>query len=158
MIIPQQFGFREKHSCINQLQKVTEYATIEINKNRITQLILVDLEKVFDTVWHEALQYKRKIKTPTPITNIIKNYLQDRQFYISVQGTKSETHTIKAGVPYSNQHFSVYTLTTFPPPPTPKPPYMRTIQPYTRHHGIRRKQRSSINATVEYMKKMKTKN
>ena len=49
IIIPQQFGFREKHSCIQQLQRVTEFATIEVNKTRITQLILLDLEKAFDT-------------------------------------------------------------------------------------------------------------
>ena len=58
IIIPQQFGFRKKHSCIQQLQRVIEYATLELNKKRITQLVLLDLEKAFDTVCHEALLQK----------------------------------------------------------------------------------------------------
>ena len=50
IIIPQQFGFRTHHSCIHQLQRVTEYVIIERNKNRITQLLSLDLQKAFDAV------------------------------------------------------------------------------------------------------------
>ena len=49
ILILQQFGFREGHSCIQQLLRVAEYATLEINKNRLTQLLLLDIEKAFDT-------------------------------------------------------------------------------------------------------------
>lgn len=72
-IILQQFGFRQKYSYIQQFQRVTEYATIEMSKNRITQLILLDLEKVFDSVWDEALLHKlHKIHTSTIITKLVR--------------------------------------------------------------------------------------
>ena len=54
IIIHQQFGFRKNHSCIQQLQRVVEHITLEINKNRVTQLILLDLKKAFDSVWHSV--------------------------------------------------------------------------------------------------------
>ena len=55
IIIPQQYGFREKHSCIHQVLRVAEYITMELNKNRYAQMALLDIEKAFDSVWHDAL-------------------------------------------------------------------------------------------------------
>ena len=100
VIIPQQFGFREKHSCTQQLLRVMEHATIEINKNRITQLILLDIEKAFDSVWHDALIYKlRTIDTPPQLTLMIQDYLSNRRMFVSINGEKSSIKTIRAGVP-----------------------------------------------------------
>lgn len=60
-IVPQQFGFRQNIPASSN-SRGSEYNTIiEMNENRITQLILLDLEKVFDSLWHEALLYKLKI-------------------------------------------------------------------------------------------------
>ena len=35
-----------------------EHITLEISKNRVTQIILLDLEKAFDSVWQSALLVK----------------------------------------------------------------------------------------------------
>ena len=45
---------------MQQLLRVTEYTTIELNKNRYTQLTLLEIEEAFDSlsVWHDALIYK----------------------------------------------------------------------------------------------------
>ena len=100
ILIPQQFGFREGHSCIHQLLRVTEFAIIEHNKNRCTQLVLLDIAKAFDSVWHDALIYKmHKINTPQHITRIIRSYLSNRNMFVSVKGTNSRLKYIKAGVP-----------------------------------------------------------
>ncbi|KAK9299919.1 hypothetical protein QLX08_007222 [Tetragonisca angustula] len=94
IIIPQQYGFRENHSCIHQLFRVTEFAMIELNKNRTTQLILLDMEKSFDTVWHEALIHKLQ-----KINIVIKSYLTDRKMFVIIKGTNSTTHNVIIGVP-----------------------------------------------------------
>ena len=100
IIIPQQFGFREKHSCTQQLLRVTEHTIMELNKNRYTQLVLLDVEKAFDSVWHDALIYKlQKIETPEYIIRIIRSYLTNRRMYITVNGVNSLLKHIKAGVP-----------------------------------------------------------
>ena len=100
VIIPQQYGFREKHSCIQQLLRVTEFAIIEHNKNRITQLALLDLEKAFDSVWHDALILKlKRIHMPEGIIKLILNYLNDRCIYVAVNGANSSIKQLKAGIP-----------------------------------------------------------
>ena len=100
IIIQQQFGFREGHSSVQQLLRVTEYATMEANKNRVTQLILLDIEKAFDSVWHKALIYKlQNIGTPSHIIKIIQSYLSNRKMMVTVNGTNSDIKAVKAGVP-----------------------------------------------------------
>ena len=100
ILIPQQFGFREGHSCIQQILRVTEYATLEINKNRLTQPLLLDIEITFDSVWHKALIYKmHKIRVPAQIIHIIISYLADRRMYVVVNGTSSTTKIVRPGVP-----------------------------------------------------------
>ena len=90
IIIPQQYGFREKHSCIHQVLRVAEYITIELNKNRYAQMALLDIEKAFDSVWHDVLIFKlRRIQAPRKIINIIRNYLNSRRFYVEIKGSKS---------------------------------------------------------------------
>ena len=69
-------------------------------KNRHTHLLLLGIEKAFNSVWHNGLIYKlRQIEIPGQITNLIKNYLTDRQIYVSINGICSSTKKIKTGVP-----------------------------------------------------------
>ena len=100
IIIPQQYGFREKHSCIQQLLRVTEFAIIEHNKNRITQLALLDLKKAFDSLWHDALILKlKRIQMSEGIIKLIYSYLTHRHIYVTVNGANLSIRRIKAGVP-----------------------------------------------------------
>lgn len=65
-----------------------------------TGMVLCDIEKAFDKVWHTGLVYKLiKIETPPYITKLIQSFLQDRKFTVYVQNTPSHTHNIKYGVP-----------------------------------------------------------
>lgn len=120
---------------------------MELNKNRITQLILLDLEKVFDTVWHEALIHKlQKIGTPTSIVNIIHNYLLDRQFYVTIQGTKSKTHAITAGPQGSILGLTLFSIYINDIPTTTKTQIAIYALLYTHRHGTQRKQSSTYKA------------
>ncbi|XP_043506295.1 uncharacterized protein LOC122526809 [Frieseomelitta varia] len=100
IIIPQQFDFRSEHSAIHQLQRVTEHIIMEKNKNHTTQLILLDLNKAFDSVWHKALLSKlQDIKLPPNLINMIRSCLRNRKFYVTINGNKSTHKQIAAGVP-----------------------------------------------------------
>jgi hypothetical protein len=53
-----QFGFRACHSTTLQCERLTAHVTINFNNNMSTAAIFLDIEKAFDTTWHNGLLYK----------------------------------------------------------------------------------------------------
>lgn len=100
LIIKQQFGFREGHSTIQQVLRITELASLNFNRNRSTGLAMLDLEKAFDSVWHEGLIHKLMIGGfPSKIVKLILSYLSDRRSTVCVDGVFSKPFAVSAGVP-----------------------------------------------------------
>lgn len=100
LLIPQQFGFREKRNTVQQLFRVTNHISTNFNIKKSTAMVLLDIEKAFDTVWHEGLIYKlQKYNFPLYIIKIIQNYLKNRTFIVTANKTDSNEKTIEAGVP-----------------------------------------------------------
>jgi hypothetical protein len=52
-----QFGFRARHSTTLQYMRLTDRVTLNFN-NMSTAAVLLDIEKAFDTRWHNGLLYK----------------------------------------------------------------------------------------------------
>lgn len=99
-IIDEQFGFRESHSTTLQLATITDQITKNFNYNKITAMLNLDIEKAFDTVWHEGLIYKLiKINFPPHLIKIIHSYLTNRTFQVRVEKTLSTKLALRAGVP-----------------------------------------------------------
>ena len=100
IFIPQQFGFRSNHSTVQQILRITEFATRNFNLNKSTGLVLLDIEKAFDSVWHEGLIYKlNKLKFPLHYIKMIQSFLSDRKAFVEIEGHSSEAFEIPAGVP-----------------------------------------------------------
>lgn len=60
----------------------------------------MDIEKAFDKVWHEGLLYKMvKLHFPKWQTKLIKSYLHQREFEVTINNETSTTKQITAGVP-----------------------------------------------------------
>jgi hypothetical protein len=95
-----QHGFRQKHSTIHQLTRLTEDITMGFNKRKSTGAIFLDAEKAFDTVWHEGLLHKlTTLNIPNYLILIVQSYLKNRKFYVSLNGEKSTLKNVNAGVP-----------------------------------------------------------
>ena len=95
-----QFGFRKSHStshAVNYSVKIIEESTRK--KNHVLG-IFIDLSKAFDTIDHGTLLTKLdRYGIRGNANNLIRSYLSNRTQYTEILGEKSESLTIKYGVP-----------------------------------------------------------
>lgn len=95
-----QFGFRPGHSAVQQILRIVEHTTEALNKKQSTGMVLLDVSKAFDKVWHEGLLHKMlNAGIPRPLVRLIASYLQDRTFSVKLNGTRSTERRLEAGVP-----------------------------------------------------------
>lgn len=100
IFIPNQFGFRNYHSTIHQVLRITEKATKNFNLKKSTGMVLLDIEKAFDSVWHDGLIHKlNKLQFPLYLTKLMQSYLQDRKASVAFRDSTSDPYNIPAGVP-----------------------------------------------------------
>lgn len=99
-IRPEQFAFRETHSTVTQLVKLTDRLTINANNKVVTGAVFLDVEKAFDRVWHHGLLHKLLLlDTPISIIRIIKSFLENRTFRVKIENVSSSLKPVLSGVP-----------------------------------------------------------
>jgi retron-type reverse transcriptase len=68
--------------------------------DHLQDLVLLDIKKAFDSVWHDALVHKLLgLRFPAWLIKIVRSYLTDRHAFVEVNGKRSPTFSIPAGVP-----------------------------------------------------------
>lgn len=96
----EQFGFRHKKSTTQALLRLVNYIKKSKNHGRSTMSVFLDIEKAFDTVWHDGLIYKMiEAKFPYYLIKVVNSYLNGRKFYVCHNGSKSSIKDVVAGVP-----------------------------------------------------------
>lgn len=99
-LTPEQFGFTAGHSTVQQLARLTNHISNNFNINKSTAMLLLDIEKAFDTVWHQALVTKPAgYGLPTYIVKFVASYLSNRSFKVRVNNSYSIVKMVLAGVP-----------------------------------------------------------
>jgi hypothetical protein len=53
-----QFGFRQKHSTIEQVHRITEIINGTLEKKQYCSAAFLDITQAFDKVWHPRLLFK----------------------------------------------------------------------------------------------------
>jgi len=100
VFIKQQCGFRTEHSTVHQILRITEAISFGFNRNKSTGMVLLDLRKAFDSVWHDGLLHKLiQYKYPTYLIKLIQSYLRDRSAFVSCFSAYSYTFDVTSGVP-----------------------------------------------------------
>ena len=94
-----QFGFRQKHSTIEQVHRVYNQLRFALENKKYCTAAYLDITQAFDKVWHTGLLYKLKMMLPYPFFMFLNSYLSERSFRINHNDEISEIIPINAGVP-----------------------------------------------------------
>ena len=95
-----QGGFRKKMSTYDQIARVESSIRWAIASKQICLMVLIDLSKAYDLVWHLGLLHKLQeigIKGKTLLW--MREFLSNRAFKVYFEGHTSEEYKITAGVP-----------------------------------------------------------
>lgn len=93
-----QFGFRAEHGCVQQLVRVVTDVTANMNLDRPTIVVSLDIEAAFDRVPHKELIVKMfSTGQALWMCKLLHSYYQDRTFCVKVGGQLSLEHPIGAG-------------------------------------------------------------
>ena len=94
-----QFGFRKKHSTIDQVHRIITNIEQALEEKKVTSAVFLDVSQAFDKVWHEGLNHKIRKALPACYAKVFESYLADRYFRIKQEEAYSELKKINAGVP-----------------------------------------------------------
>ena len=95
-----QYGFRHSHSTQQAIITLVDQITKSLDKGHIAITILLDLKKAFDTVDHRILLRKLyAYGIRGALLKWFESYLTGRTQYVAFNGTNSDIHYVKCGVP-----------------------------------------------------------
>ena len=95
-----QYGFRHSHSTQQAIITLVDRITKSLDKAHIAITILLDLKKAFDTVDHRILLRKLyAYGIRGALLKWFESYLTGRTQYVAFNGTNSDIHYVKCGVP-----------------------------------------------------------
>lgn len=89
-------------NCSLKLQatKPCFFAVPAVVAIKSTGMILLDVEKAYDSVWQDAVVYKLFRSNLQPfLVKIVESFLTNRSFTVTVNGERSSVHNIPFGVP-----------------------------------------------------------
>ena len=94
-----QYGFRPNRSTNMCLARLTDKILKGLSESLLTEMILIDLQKAFDTINHEVLLQKLKaIRFSEQSAQWFRPYLFDRIFLVETENKLSDFEKISCGV------------------------------------------------------------
>jgi hypothetical protein len=99
LIPDHQFGFRQMHSTIDQVHRISDVIEQALEDKKICSAVFLDVAQAFDKVWHEGLILKLQNLLPMQYVDVLKSYISERLFRVKHKEEYSQIKEIKAGVP-----------------------------------------------------------
>lgn len=96
-----QSGFRTHHSTETALLKVVNDIRINLDNNKPSVLVLLDLSAAFDTVDHQILSHRlgEHVGLSGIVFNWFASYLCRRKCFVSIDDHYSKQYEVTCGVP-----------------------------------------------------------
>jgi hypothetical protein len=99
ILVNYQSGFRKKHQTRDQILHLIQSCLSKFNRKEKVGAVFIDIQKAFDSVWHEGLLNKLNgLKIPQYLGKLIQNYLFNRKLIVRVGSTYSTLRAILSGV------------------------------------------------------------
>ena len=98
LLFEYQSGFRSKFSTDTCLIHLLDYIKGNSAKGLFTGMIMLDLQKAFDTVDHDILCDKLKVMGVESV-NWFRSYLSDRKQFVCINEVSSKSGHVSCGVP-----------------------------------------------------------
>lgn len=97
---PNQFGFRKEKGTTQAIALITEQIAQHKADGGQCHIILRDITKAFDKVWHLGLKYKiLHLRLPTIIEQLLCDFLDDREASIKIKHYQGAHFLLGCGVP-----------------------------------------------------------
>jgi hypothetical protein len=95
-----QFGFGQAHSTVQQCHRITDVINKAMENQHYCTVTFLDASQAFDKVWHPGLLFKIKRILLSSYFNLLKSYVNERQFQTKFNGEISSRFHIHSGVPH----------------------------------------------------------
>ena len=95
LIPPHQFGFREKHSTIGQVHRITNIIEGALESKKVCSTIFLYVAQGFDKV-QRILTVKLNKYLPKHYYKILKSYINERFFRVKFEDEYSDLKKINA--------------------------------------------------------------
>ena len=101
LIDPRQHGFLPKKSCITQMLPFTSELASGLNNSSRFDVVYFDFAKAFDSVSHDIILHKLKTfyNVDGVLLQFVKNYLENREQHVHLDGERSNVLSVHSGVP-----------------------------------------------------------
>ena len=111
---PTQHGFRPNRGTDTALALISEKISNILGKKEQCSIVLRDVSKAFDKVWHHGLKHKiLNLGLPSIMTKILCNFIEKRKARINLNNYTGPSFSIMSGVPQgSSLSPTLYTLYT----------------------------------------------
>ena len=95
-----QHGFRRNRGTNTALSTIYEHISMNYHNNKHTNVVLRDVAKAFDRVWHAGLLHKiLNLNLHTCFTKTLSSFLTNRTASISLQNYTGTPFKLESGVP-----------------------------------------------------------
>lgn len=114
---PAQYGFRSGRGTVHAIALATESIAVHQANRHHCNLVLRDVSKTLDRVWHFRLKYKiLHLGLPAPVERLLCDFLVDRTTRVRVGDHLSSAFPLATGVSQGSVLSpTLYTCTAFTP-------------------------------------------
>ena len=95
-----QLGYRNKKCAIEHILRITDDAQTAFTTGHIGAAVFIDVEKAFDSVWHDGLKHKlMNSDLPRKIVRLMSSFITNRAINVNINNEISDRIELRAGTP-----------------------------------------------------------